>query len=160
MPLIARTDDLSSPEVQELVREHLRGMHASSPTCHVNAFAIDALKRPEVTFWSIWDGATLCGCAAMRELSPKAGEIKSMRTRAQYLRKGVGQYALDVIIQTAIDRGYSQLLLETGTGPAFEPAHSLYLKNGFGWCGKFGDYEATDFNVFMAKNLNGDRRVA
>jgi putative acetyltransferase len=160
MPLIARIDDLCSPEVQELVREHLRGMHANSPACHVNAFAIDALKRPEVTFWSIWDGDTLCGCAAMRELSSSAGEIKSMRTRPQYLRKGVGQCALDVIIQTALGRGYSQLFLETGTGPAFTPAHGLYLKNGFDWCGKFGDYEATDFNVFMAKNLNGEHRVA
>ena len=74
----------------------------------------------------------------MRELSQRACEVKSMRTRAQYLRKGIGQFALSVITQTAIDRGYSRLLLDTGTGPAFEPAHSLYRKNGFGWCGKFG----------------------
>jgi putative acetyltransferase len=46
-----------------------------------------------------------------------------------------------------------RLYLETGTGPAFEAAHSLYLRNGFKWTGVFGDYVATDFNVFMVKEL-------
>ena len=160
MRFTARIDDLSSNEVQDLVFEHLRDMHANSPPGHVHALALEALRRPGVTFWSIWDGTTLCGCAALKELSPAAGEIKSMRTRSAYLRRGVGQYALDVIAQTAQDRGYDQLLLETGTGDAFEPAHKLYLKNGFAWCGAFGDYTATHFNVFMSKNLNGERRVA
>ena len=27
------------------------------------------------------------------------------------------------------------------------------LRNGFQWCGAFGDYTATEFNVFMAKEL-------
>lgn len=157
MPLIARVDDLGSSEVQALVLDHLRGMQANSPPGHVNAFAIAALKAPEITFWSIWDGPALCGCAALKELSPEAGEIKSMRTRVAYLRKGVGQFALDVITRAAESRGYRQLLLETGTGAAFEPAHSLYIKNGFGWCKAFGGYEATEFNVFMRRNLSNHR---
>jgi putative acetyltransferase len=160
MRFTARIDDLSSIEVQNLVAEHLRGMHATSPPEYVHALALEALRGPGVTFWSIWDGSTLCGCAAMKELSPVAGEIKSMRTRSAYLRQGVGQYALDVITQTAQYRGYDQLLLETGTGDPFEPAHKLYLKNGFTWCGAFGDYAATHFNVFMSKNLDGERRIA
>jgi putative acetyltransferase len=160
MPLIARIDDLRSLEVQDLIAEHLRGMRANSPPESVNAFPIDSLRKPGVTFWSIWDGPTLCGCAALKELSPLAGEIKSMRTREPYLRKGIGQYALNVVTQVATERGYTQLLLETGTGEAFEAAHSLYLKNGFSWCGAFSDYEATSFNVFMVKNLERQDRVA
>lgn len=27
------------------------------------------------------------------------------------------------------------------------------LRNGFAWCGPFGEYTATDLNVFMAKIL-------
>jgi putative acetyltransferase len=50
-------------------------------------------------------------------------------------------------------RGYRCLYLETGTGPAFEPAHALYRKNGFTACEAFGDYSATDFNTFMVKLL-------
>jgi putative acetyltransferase len=159
MRFSAHADDLSSQEVQSLILEHLRGMHANSPPGHVHALAIDALKHRDVTFWSIWDGSILCGCAALKELDPVTGEIKSMRTRATHLRQGVGQYALDLVTQTARDRGYAELLLETGTGAAFEPAHSLYLKNGFKERGAFGGYLATDFSTFMGKSLHGERCI-
>lgn len=76
-----------------------------------------------------------------------------MRTRSGFLRQGVGQAVLDEIVRTARARNYSRLYLETGTGPAFAAAHALYLRNGFGWCGAFADYAATDFNVFMVKPL-------
>lgn len=149
----AHIDDLRSADVQNLVAEHLQGMHSTSPPGHVHALALDGLRRPEVTFWSIWDDQTLCGCGALKELDSLSGEIKSMRTRASHLRRGVGQFILDEIIRTAIGRGYRRLYLETGTGPAFEAAHSLYRKYGFDWCGPFGDYIATDFNVCMTKAL-------
>jgi putative acetyltransferase len=150
---LARIDDLGSAEVQELVIEHLQGMHSNTPPGHVHALALDGLRRADVTFWSIWDGQALCGCGALKELDPVSGEIKSMRTRADWLRRGVGQFVLDEIIRTAIGRGYRHLYLETGTGQAFEAAHALYLRNGFTWCGAFGDYTATDFNVFMSRAL-------
>lgn len=153
MPFHAQIDDLKSAEVQNLIAEHLQGMHSNSPPGHVNALALDNLRRPEVTFWSVWENRALCGCGALKELDAVSGEIKSMRTRAAYLRRGVGQFVLDQITRTAASRGYRHLYLETGTGPAFEAAHSLYQKNGFGWCGAFGDYVATEFNVFMAKEL-------
>ena len=153
MTLRARIDDLASPEVQQLIAEHLQGMHANSPPGHVNALAIEALRQPDVTFWAAWDGATLCGCGALKQLDATSGEVKSMRTRAGYLRRGVGQFVLDQIVGKARERGYRQLYLETGTGDAFEAAHALYMKNGFRCCGAFGDYVATAFNVFMARDL-------
>ena len=153
----AQVDDLSSSAVQELLAEHLRGMHESSPPGHVHALALEGLRRPEVTFWSVWEGGELCGCGALKELDRTTGELKSMRTRAAWLRRGVGQFVLDEITRTAQRRGYRLLCLETGTGAAFEAAHSFYLRNGFRWSGPFGDYQATDFNVFMAKPLDGVR---
>lgn len=76
-----------------------------------------------------------------------------MRTRSEFLRRGVGEAVLKKILDVAIERRYSQLYLETGTGPAFDAAHSLYVRNGFERTGAFGDYTATDFNVFMVKTL-------
>jgi len=153
MNLDIRQDDLSSQEVQLLVSEHLSGMHRNSPPGHVHALAIEGLRAPDTTFWTAWQDDALCGCGALKELDGRTGEIKSMRTRAEFLRHGVGQAILDEIIRTARKRGYSRLLLETGTGAAFEPAHALYRRNGFEWSTAFGDYTATDFNVFMAKAL-------
>jgi len=146
-------DDLSSPEVQALIAEHLTGMHSNSPAGHVRALAIEGLRASNVTFWTAWIGEALCGCGALKELDPTSGEVKSMRTRTAYLRQGVAQALLHEIVSTAANRKYARLYLETGTGSAFGPAHSLYKKNGFTWCGVFGDYTATDFNVFMVKPL-------
>jgi putative acetyltransferase len=148
-----RQDDLSSAEVQSLIAEHLSAMHSNSPPGHVHALAIEKLRAPSVTFWTAWSDGMLCGCGALKELDSFTGEVKSMRTRRAFLRRGVGQAILDEIISTARRRGYSRLLLETGTGQAFEPAHALYSRNGFEWSGPFGEYTATDFNVFMAKVL-------
>jgi putative acetyltransferase len=153
MTLTVRVDDLKSAEVHALIAEHLHGMHSNTPPEHVNALALESLMRPEITFWTVWDGNSLCGCGALKELSSEAGEIKSMRTRAAHLRKGVGQTVLNEILNVAQRRAYRTLFLETGTGPAFEAAHALYEKNGFSWCGPFGDYLATDFNVFMSREM-------
>jgi putative acetyltransferase len=151
---VSRIDDLSSAQVQDLITEHLRGMHTNSPPGHVNALAIEALRRPDITFWSVWADGVLCGCGALKELDPASGEVKSMRTRSAFLRQGLGQFMLDEIVRTARSRNYKHLYLETGTGSAFEPAQRLYVKNGFTWCGSFGNYTATDFNVFMTKKLD------
>lgn len=148
-----RIDDLCSAEVIALVHEHVGGMRDASPPGHSFALAVEGLKRPDVTFWSAWQGDALCGCGALKALGPDAGEVKSMRTRAAFLRQGVGQAVLGEIIRTAHARGYASLFLETGTGEAFEASHALYLRNGFRWCGAFGDYEASAFNVFMCKEL-------
>jgi len=153
MPIHVVPDDLSSPQVQALIAEHLAGMHGNTPAGHVHALAIDGLRVPEVAFWSAWWDGDLCGCGALKALTDTTGEVKSMRTRAAFLRKGVGQAVLDEIVRTARDRGYTHLYLETGTGAPFAAAHALYLRNGFEWCGPFGDYTATEFNVFMGKSL-------
>jgi putative acetyltransferase len=128
-------------------------MHGNSPPGHVHALAIEGLRAPGVTFWTAWRDDALCGCGALKELSATAGEVKSMRTRPAFLRQGVGQALLSTIVAEAKARGYRWLYLETGTGAAFEPAHALYARNGFVECSAFGDYDATEFNAFMVKEL-------
>lgn len=156
MPVHVRLDDLSSAEVQALIAEHLAGLRGHSPPGHVHALAIEGLRRPGVTFWTAWRDSVLCGCGALKELDARSGEIKSMRTRPAFLGQGVGQAVLDEIVRTARSRNYDRLYLETGTGAAFAAAHALYVRNGFSWCGPFGEYEATEFNVFMVRSLHAE----
>lgn len=148
-----RLDDLKGPEIAELLREHLRGMHATSPPESVHALPIEALRKPEVTFWSVWQGRELMGCGALKELDRTHGEIKSMRTVAKYLRKGVGVALLGHIIAESRRRSYQRLSLETGSGVAFAPAHGLYEKFGFQRCGPFAGYREDPFSVFMTMEL-------
>jgi putative acetyltransferase len=146
-------DDLTGPEIRSLLEEHFAGMLASSPkdSCHFLDF--EGLKGPGVTFWSVWDDAALMGCGALKEIDPTQGEVKSMRTHADQLRKGAAAAMLEHIIATAIGRGYKLLSLETGSGPAFDAAHGLYLRYGFEYCGPFADYQEDPFSRFMTLEL-------
>jgi putative acetyltransferase len=148
-----RLDDLSGPEIRALLQEHLRNMHELSPPESVHALDIDKLRRPDVTFWTVWADRELLGCGALRELSPKHGEVKSMRTALAHRGRGVARAVLDHIIQEATMRSYDRLSLETGSMKAFEPAQKLYEAFGFTYCSPFGDYVEDPNSVFMTKRL-------
>lgn len=155
-PMRIIEDDLTGPEIRALLETHFAGMLANSPkdSCHFLDF--DGLRGPGVTFWSIWDSDALAGCGALRELDAGHGEIKSMRTHADHMRKGAGAAMLRHIIATARDRGYARLSLETGSGDAFVAAQALYLGHGFAFCPPFGDYREDPFSRFMTLALVDD----
>ncbi len=146
-----REDDLRGPEIQNLIREHLQSMFEHSPPESVHALDLDALRSPDITFWSAWQDSELLGCGALKELDTAHGEIKSMRTARAHLRKGVASGILQHIINEAERRSYSRLSLETGSMVTFEPARSLYARFGFDYCGPFADYTKYPNSVFMTR---------
>jgi putative acetyltransferase len=133
-------------------------MHANSPSGHVFALDWSALQQAEVSFYTLWEGEDLLGFGALKELDALSGEIKSMRTADEHLRKGVAAAILEYIIAEARRRGYSRLSLETGSGPAFDPALTLYRKYGFLNGGAFGQYEQSSFNQFLHVELEAPPR--
>lgn len=148
-----RIDDLSSPEIIGLLREHLHSMTLHSPPESIHALDVEALRKPEITFWSVWDGSELMGCGAIKELNPEHGEIKSMRTASAHLRKGVAVALMRHILDEAQRRSYRRLSLETGSMEAFAPAHRLYASFGFKECAPFADYVEDPYSIFMTKEL-------
>lgn len=146
-------DDLSGSAIAKLLQEHLQNLSAISPPESMHALNIDALRKPEITFWSAWDGEELVGCGALKELDSQHAEIKSMRTASAHLRKGVASRLLQHLINEAKRRNYRRLSLETGSMDAFEPARRLYAKFGFNNCGPFGSYVEDPNSVFMTKEL-------
>ena len=146
-------DDLSRPAIQALLAEHLESMHSLGPPESVHALDLEGLRKPDVTFWSAWEGSQLLGVGALKELDPKHGEIKSMRTVKAHLRKGVGRAVLTHIIGVARARRYERLSLETGGVEAFKPAQRLYESFGFVYCGPFGEYVKDQYSVFMTLRL-------
>jgi putative acetyltransferase len=151
--MIIEIDDLSRPQVIELLNEHLNNMHELSPADQVFALDISRLKAPEITFWTVWDNDVLLGCGALKELDLKHGEIKSMRTPKERRRRGAGRAVLAHIIEVARQRRYEVLSLETGRSPEFDPAHRLYESFGFKYCGPFGDYVENGNSIFMSLGL-------
>ncbi|KRA75215.1 hypothetical protein ASD78_09445 [Lysobacter sp. Root667] len=148
-----RAGELDHPEVIALLREHLQGMARLSPSESIHALDLDGLRRPGISFWSAWQDGQLLGCGALKQLDPEHGEIKSMRTTARHLRKGVAAAMLDHLIDEAGRRAYRRLSLETGSMDGFEPARRLYTRFGFDPCGPFADYVDDPNSVFMTKHL-------
>jgi putative acetyltransferase len=153
MSLHFRRDDLSGREIRALIELHLEGMRACSPICSVHAMPVERLREEDVTFWSLWDDDRLAGCGALKALGPDHGELKSMRTAPDFLRRGIGERMLLHLMEEARRRGYKRLSLETGTSPPFAAAESLYRKHGFASCGPFGDYREDPFSLFMTRAL-------
>ncbi|WP_315762497.1 GNAT family N-acetyltransferase [Sphingomonas sp. Y38-1Y] len=120
-----REGQLNHPAVVALLQTHFAGMLAASPpgTCHF--LDLSGLKVPEVTFLTAWDGDALLGCGALKRLDAGHGELKSMRTAADALRRGVASAILEALIDRARRQGLTRLSLETGTGTAFAAAEAL-----------------------------------
>lgn len=144
-----KTDDFSRQEIADFLEEHLADMRAVSPPESKHALSLKALKQSDMTFWTLWEGPQLAGCGALKELDPTHAEIKSMRSALTHRGRGIGKRMLQHILDTARQRGYTRLSLETGSMPFFVPARSLYEAFGFEYCPPFADYKPDPYSMFM-----------
>ena len=151
--MIVKPGDFEDPQILDLLRLHLQGMADSSPPGHSFALDLSGLQRPDVTFLSVWHADTLLAIGALKELAADHGELKSMRTRTDLVRRGAGTTLLVSLLELAIIRNYRRVSLETGSGEAFEPALALYRKHGFREGEAFADYVRSDFNQFLHLDL-------
>ena len=148
-----RPDDLSAPEVQALLAAHVADMHRISPPGSVHVLDVEGLRKPEVSFYTLWIEGRLAGCGALKELDPTHGELKSMRTAEGFRGHGVGKAMLAFLLGEARRRGYARLSLETGSQPFFAPAWALYEAAGFTDCPPFANYREDPNSRFMTKAL-------
>ena len=151
--MLIKVDDLRGAEIHKLLQRHLDDMALHSPPSSIHALDLDELRQPEITFWTAWQDNSLMGCGAIKELNPTHGEVKSMRTSPQHLRKGVAGKLLEHILAAAQQRGYQRVSLETGSMDAFKPAHELYTRFGFVECEPFADYKTDPYSIFMTLRL-------
>nr|WP_300310250.1 GNAT family N-acetyltransferase [Halomonas sp.] len=134
--------------------ENLDELSQGSPPESRHALGIEQLKAPEVTLWGAWEGDLLIGCVALKALSPEHGEIKSMRTAPEHLRRGIASLLLRHVIDQAQARHYHRLSLETGSQPGFSAARAFYLRHGFSTCAPFDNYVEDPNSVYMTMYLN------
>ncbi|GFF42712.1 hypothetical protein IFM61606_07614 [Aspergillus udagawae] len=152
--IFIRSDALDRPEVQHLLHHHFTELRSQGRPETSFALDLTAFRNPSITLYTAWEGDSLLGCGALKELSPTHGEIKSMRTVQGHLRKGVAKAILKHIIAEARERKYHSLSLETGTDGRFDGARQLYLGMGFEVCGPFGEYRSSDDNMFLTLKLH------
>lgn len=139
--------DFERADVQSLLRLHLAEADNGAPS---HALDMTALQAPDVTMFSLRDDdGHLMGFAALKALSSSEGEIKSVRTDPDHLRKGVSRHLMDHLEAEARARGYQRLLLETHPSKEYEAARALYERRGYIYRGPFGDYVSSPHSVFM-----------
>jgi putative acetyltransferase len=147
-------DDLSGLQIAQFLDEHVQEMQAITPSPDSkHALDLDDLRKPEITFWSVMDGATPVGSGAIKRLDASHAEVKSMRTAPARRRDGIASTLLEHIITEAKRMGFTRLSLETGSYEFFLPARKLYEKFGFDYCEAFADYQADPNSVFMTRHL-------
>lgn len=151
--IVVKLDDLRDGNIVRLLEEHRREMFKHSPPESVHALDLEGMRAKELTFWSAWFQGEFAGCGALKELDANHGELKSMKTHLDHLRKGVAAKLLETMLDAARRRGYQRVSLETGSMAAFEAARLLYFKNGFTECPPFSNYFEDPNSVCMTLSI-------
>jgi putative acetyltransferase len=131
---------LDRDDVRALLEHHVATARAETARGSAHALNLAGLQSPDIRFWCVRDGEGLLGVGALRALTARHGEIKSMHTAERARRRGVGRLLVNHIIDEARAMGMTRLSLETGSWDYFVPARSLYKSLGFAACPPFGDY--------------------
>ena len=148
------SDGLYCEDVRQLLALHFEQMRSMSPpgACHV--LPINGLRSPAITFWALRDCRRLLAVGALKHLGDRHGEVKSMRTAPEALRRGAGAAMLRHILAEAHHRRYERLSLETGSTDMFQPALALYARHGFTPCAPFAEYTPSPFTRFLTRELS------
>ena len=145
--------DLDDPRVAQLLVSHAERAIAETARGSAHALDLAAFRDPAITLWTAWEGDTLIGIGALKELSDLEGELKSFHTVETSRGRGVAGVLLDRIVEVAKRRGMKQLSLETGSWPYFDAARAFYRSKGFVVCGPFADYVDDANSVFMTVEI-------
>jgi putative acetyltransferase len=147
-------DDPRAGDVRELLGRHLEFARSTTPPEDVYALDVDGLADPAVTLFSFRIDGRVLGVAALKRIDDEHGEVKSMHTAEEARGGGIARALVDHVVGVARERGYRRLSLETGAGPAFEPARRLYASAGFTPCEAFGDYRPSSRSAYMTLPLD------
>ena len=143
--------DPCHPEIKVLLKQSqaLMAFHYSADQNH--NLSLEELCQPDVRFYGAKYHKIYVGCAALA-IRNGYGEMKSLFTKLDHRRQGIGQALIDALEKEARKQGLDIMRLETGA--LLKEALSLYIKSGFKTCGPFGNYLNDPASLFMFKHIN------
>lgn len=143
--------DMSQPDLQELLKLHLEAAQKQGASA---VFSTQRLAASDIFFFEARDNdGSLLGFAGLKLLDTTHGEVKSVRTHPEHLRKGVSRQLMNHLTQYARQLGLKRLSLETHPTQAYIAARTLYEHLGYMYCEPFGDYVDTETSVYMTKQI-------
>ena len=146
-------EDPTSPDARALIDELNATMLDIYPPEHCHHMPPETLAANGACFLVARSGDEVLGCGAGVPLDRERVELKRFFTRPAARRSGASRAILSEVERWARAEGYSWLGLETGSRS--DAAIALYTSHGFTACDAFGDYRATEDNVFYEKSIAG-----
>jgi putative acetyltransferase len=98
-------------------------------------------------------GDDVAGCACLRAIDSRAGEMKRLYVRPEFRTRGVGQVLIEAVMRAARAAGYVELRLDTLAD--MTAAQALYRRLGFVEIPEYGAVHPPG-TKFFAQNLIGD----
>ena len=96
-------------------------------------------------------GGEPVGCVGLRRIDHRTAELKRMYVRPHSRGRGIARELLAACERHAVELGYAQLWLETGT---MQPeAVTLYLTSGYEPIPAFGQYAGQSLSVHLGRAL-------
>lgn len=140
-------EDPTTPDVVALLEAHLAFSLEVTPPEDVYAMGPEAVAAEQLVVIGARENGALVGIGAVREIDTRTGEVKSMHTASAARGRGVARLILDDLLHRCRARGYSRVLLETGSMPEMAPARALYERAGFVRCAPYGRYTDNGINL-------------
>jgi putative acetyltransferase len=91
------------------------------------------------------------GCGSFKKYNENIAEIKRVFIINDYRGCGISKLIMKALEEKAIEKGYSQLILETGR--ILEAATNLYLNLGYEITENYGQYIDMSESLCMSKDL-------
>ena len=98
-----------------------------------------------------YDGDKAVGCAAFKRYNDESAEVKRVFICEGYRGRGISKKLMELLEQTAIEKGHSCLILESGE--ILVEAMALYRRIGFQAIPNYGPYVDMPESVCMKKEL-------
>ena len=98
-----------------------------------------------------YDGDKAVGCTAFKRYDDKSAEVKRVFIREEYRGRGISKKLMELLEQSAKEKGYGCLILESGE--ILAEAMALYRKIGYKVIPNYGQYKCMPDSVCMRKEL-------
>ena len=151
MPIEISVEKSLTDELANVLEAHWIFCTSTTPIEHVYALDASKLFSPEITVFGARVNGELLGVGALRVLSPKHAELKSMHTLEKSRGLGIGKAVVKHIEDFAKVHSIERISLETGASEPFKSARKLYSSHGYVNCEAFGDYVLSEDNTCMTK---------
>ena len=139
--------DAEAKQLFKLLNEH-NLFYCPPEVC--NLLQPEEMLQIEALLLGVFCDDVLSGIGGLKYFKEYA-EVTRMYVKEQYRGNGLATQLLSVLKSKALERGITNLKLETSDN--FDMAVQLYLKYGFKKCKPFGEYVKKPYNTYMELDI-------